>query len=494
MTKLPLVIKNSLKSKTDELQNLKRSYNHMIIESFCIQRMELLKHLKNFSPSTIEFKFLRIFDESMSQIFLNSNENITKLVFHKCDLPRFTSPSTLNSLKSLSVSATGWRILNMFPLCKNIQELKINGPPFRSGTWRDDEQYLTAFMTGQEKLETLIIPCYFPLDINTMIDAKYNLKQLTVCQHLNLLSAQDEIEKRNFANRYENAHTRTRYEINDDENVIETNAWLLQIIARHKDSLENLEICVRGENLMEFIMENLKVRRLFITADLLPTNCQVFIKTQPNLHLKELIICRKIRNSEALQGLIRTYPKIESLIIKNVQEDVINETLIVIANTLENLKLLHLHKVTFNTPDAPMPSLRTFKVEIINGIKDFLTFCFNIPSIEHLAVKWLPARLTIGFIQIMTSRLPQLKRIKLGYEFELTSEILEIFSSNCPQLRLIEILNNKHKARSNVTHGKIEVVYFAQCFTEHVFKEGRTLRCDSGDVLISYAQADLPNV
>ena len=233
-------------------------------------------------------------------------------------------------------------------------------------------------MAGQEKLEKLIISYYFPLDNDAVIDAKYNLKQLTVCQHLNILSPQDEIKKRRFADMFA--------DIYDVENGIKKNAHLLQIMARHKDTLENLEICVRGENFMEFIMKNLKVRRLFITAELLPTNHQVYEEIHPNFYLKELIICHKIQNSEALQGLFQTYPKIECFIIKDWQGVVINEVLIDIVSTLKNLKYLHLHKVTFNTPDAPMPSLRTFKVDFLNRIENFLAFCFNIPSIEHLTV------------------------------------------------------------------------------------------------------------
>ena len=440
MTKLPLIIeKNGSKTKINNLRNLKRSYNFMVIDSFTPQLGRLLKRLKIFSPSTLELNYAELGEEFLVD-FLKSNGKLVKLVMTNCYQQKINDPPVLSSLKSLSVTDSSWNILIMMSLCKNIQDLKIS-----SKSISDRDKYdLTDFMAGQEKLKTLVITNYFPLDVNAVIDAKYNLKQLSVRQHVTY--------------------------------KVDWKPHLLQMMERHKDTLENLEICVKGENFMEFIMKNLKVRRLFTKAALLPTNHQVYKKIQPNLHLKKLIIGGLNTNSQALQGLFQTYPTIESLIIKNWQPNVINEALIGVANTLKSIILLHIPMLTFDTPDAPMPSLRTFNIDFVQEIENFLAFCFNIHSVEHLAIKWSPAAVfTIANIQIMTSRLPQLRHIKFGMEYELTSEMLDVFRANCAQLRLIEMPNNSDNSKINVTHGKIQVVFFSHCYALQVFKDEKTL-------------------
>ena len=439
MTKLHLVIEENTKKKIKEMQNLKRSYSNMIIR--CLGQNQ---KLKIFTPSTLELDDIDVSNDSLAK-FLNSND---KLVIKDCQKSHHENSSTLNSLKSLSLLASSWTTLKMFPSCKNIQELKIDGFSKYYLNEKSDQACLTAFMTGQRELETLIIVNYFPLDDDAITSAKYNLKQFSVRLFANLKDVKDEIK---------------------------LNACLLQIMARHKDTLENLEITVKGENLMEFIMKNLKVQRLFVTAELLPTNHQVYLKIHPNPHLKKLIICRQIPNSKAVQGLIRIYPRIESLIIKSCQPEDINEALIVFASTLKSLKSLHLDVLPLNTPNAPMPSLRTFYVNDQHKIENFLEFCSNIPSIETLALSGFEAAdVTIENIEIMTSRLTQLQHIKFGNEFKLTSEMLDIFSRNCPKLRLIEEFKYFNKSKNNVTHGRIQVVSFSH-FNSHVFKEEETL-------------------
>ena len=468
MTALPLVVRNKSTDKFDELLYLKRAYNCVVIFFYSYHVKELLKNLENFSPSTLEMTFVNLNAEAEDSFanFLNSNGKLEKLMIDNCDMESFNNPSTLSSLKSLTVKDSSWLILKMFPLCKNMQRLKIDAPSRAWMNLQSDKNNLTALMAGQEELETLAITNYFPLDNNAVIDAKYNLKQLSVRKH------------RKFR----------RSSIAEDK--IESDARFVQIMKRHKDTLENLEICVEGENFMEFIMKNLKVRRLFVTADVLPTNRQVYIKTRPNLHLKKLIISRKIKNSEALQGLIRTYPTIESLIIKNWMPNVINDALVVIASTLNSLTFLHIPMLTLNTPYAPMPYLRTFNVDDIRTLQDvhsynfnfrdriesFLTFCLNIPSVEYLTVNLLNENdFTPANIQIMTSRLTQLRHIKFDWEFNLTSAILNIFSRNCRQLRLIEMHNNSDGPKNNVKHDKVQVIYFSERFDPRVFKEEETL-------------------
>ena len=344
----------------------------------------------------------------------------------------------------------------MFPLCKNVQELKIHLYSGGCTSLPDMRNFCFELMTSQEKLETLIITSCFQLDEKTVVEAKYNLKQLSVCNGGIFKNCED------------------RFELN---------ARLLQIMERHKNTLENLEMFGMNDNFMEFIMKNLKVQRLFIDAAWLPTDRQVYIRTQPNVHLKKLIIGRHITKAEALQGLFRTYPRIESFIIKNWWPEDINEGLIDIASILKSLKFLHIPTLISNTPDAPMPSLRTFNVDFLDGIQNFLAFCFNIPSIENLAIKQFEAStFTTENIQIMTSRLLQLRHIKFGEKFELTSEILDVFSSNCLQLRLIEMVNNLDNSKSNVTHGKVQVVYFSQCYAPHVFKEEKALCNKYGEI------------
>ena len=442
MKKLHLSVDKISETRDYELRMLNRSYNRVNLDSIPFHH-RLYDFFKFFlSLSTLVLKKVVLYDDSLVYL-LDSNGKLDKLVIGDCFKPRFRDPSTLNSLRSLSVTNSSWSILHMFPQCKNIIELKISAPSNKKVNLVNDRKHLAALMTGQEKLETLIITNYFPMDDNAVIDAKYNLKQLSVQQYGNLSCAQ-----------------------------VKSNACLLQIMNRHKNTLENLEICVNGENFMEFIMKNLKVRRLFIAYDLLPKKFQILERIQPNLHLKKLIIDREIKNTQALQGLFRTYPRIESLIIKDWKPDVINEVLIDAAGVLKSLTFLRIPRLTIDTPNAPMPSLRTFNVDYLDEIENFLAFCLNIPSIEILFIGKLPFKpFTIGNIQIMSSRLPQLRHIIFGGEFQLKSEMLDILSSNCSKLRLIEMFHFAHSydKNNNFQHGKIDVIYLPKNVRDRTF-------------------------
>ena len=469
MKKLPLFIDEKSESRSDELPNLKRAYSSMIIKPFGFYPGQLLKNLAIFTPSTLELNALQLTDDSLAQ-FLDSNGQLDKLVMTDCYKPRFDNLSSLKSLKSLSIAECSWIILKMFPMCNNIQELKINAPSKSMLDLENDGNYLTGLMAGQKELETLIITTYFPLNENEVVDAKYNLKELSVRQ-------------------------------DDKLKGIQPNINLHQILERHKGTLENLEICVHvSNNFMAYIMKNLKIQRLFIISALVSKNLEIFEEMKPNFHLKKLIIGRTIQSAEPLQVVLKSYPAIESLIIKTWQPCVINEALTAIASNLKSLTFLHIPSLTYNTPDAPMPSLKAFNINRIDRMEHFLAFCSNIPSIEHLAIKQfnvgtlairhpttnhafenLPFILTtfdIGHtehIQIMTSKLSQLKHIKFGQAFELTSQILDVFSANCPKLRFIEMPNHFYEPKSNVTHGNIQVVYFSLRTASHVFKQEKTL-------------------
>ena len=450
MKKLPLLIKESLEFRTDELQNLKRYHNSVIINSWSDEWNKKNSGSDDDSPeSTFDFTLLRRRTERSETDLLPGG---LKFLRYQFGINGAGPP-----LESLKIINSHWNIMGPLLPIKNIKKLRIDAPPVMWLNLRHDCQYLDALMAEQEQLETLIITNYFPLIYEPNSIVKYNLKQLSMCH------------------RVVHGSIRDRTDMND---------CLLDIMERHQDTLENLEICVNGEHLMIFIMKNLKVRRLFVTAALPSTCLHICEEIQPNLHLKKLIIGGQIRNIRVLNRLVETYPTVESLIIKDWQENVTNEDLIVIASTLKSLYFLHIPTLTFNTPDAEMPSLRIFNVDFLDEIEDFLVFCFNIPSVETLGIKRPPLEtFTTENIQIITSRLPQLRHIKLGHEFEFTTEIFNILSRNCPHLRLIEMLDYEHSYNRNYNfkHGKIDVIYFPEHAIGRVFCREKSLWSDNFD-------------
>ena len=450
MKKLPLTIVNKSERNADELMHLKRCYSTILFDECRFSDGQLFRSLEKFAPSAFYVNKVYIVDETLATC-MDANEKLAWPVIFKILSGQFRNvvAAPIPSLKSLSVTNSSWSVLQLLSSCKNFRQLAIKAPPKDWLNLENDTKYLTALMAGQEKLETLVITNYFPLDIDTVVDVEYNLKQLSVRHHAKLSRLGE----------------------------IEANTRLIQIMERHKNTLENLEICVKGEHFMAYIMKNLKVKRLYITASLLPTNLLNDGKVKPNLHLKKLIIGGQIKNIQPLNHLLENYPKIDSLIIKNWDEKIVNEALIIVSRNLSNLTFLHIPTVEVNETRIPlMPSLRTLHVDYLSGIDFFLEFCSSIPSIEHLAIRSFPPEaFSVKNISLLSSRLFFLLTIKFGREFEIPVEMIDIFRKNCPRLPSIEIYTDKKNPKQNITRGKIEVVYFTKDLAERDSFNEKTL-------------------
>ena len=443
MKKLPLFIIKKSDRNADELLHLKRCYNTIVLDECRFSDGQLLRSLEKFAPSAFYVNKVYIVDKSLATC-MDANEKLAWQMIFKILSGQFRNlvVAPLPSLKSLQVMNSSWSVLKLLSLCKNFQQLTIDAPPEDWLSLENDKKYLDALMTGQEKLETLVITNYFPLNIDTAINYNYNLKQLSVRQHSKLSGAEGKI--------------------------IEISR-LIHIMGRHRNTLENLEICVNGEHLMEFIMRYLTIRRLFITEALLPTNLIIYERVEPNLHLKKLIIGGQIKTIQPLNLLLENYPTIESLTIKNWDEEIVNQALFIVAGNLSNLTFLHIPTFAIKyVNEVPlMPCLRTLHIDNLLQINFFLEFCSSIPSIEHLAIRWFPSKtFTIENISLLSSRLFFLLNIKFGQEFEITSEMIEIFRKNCPRLPVIEIYTDKKNPKQNITRGKLNVVYFSEDLAE----------------------------
>jgi len=220
----------------------------------------------------------------------------------------------------------------------------------------------------------------------------------------------------------------------------------------------------------------MKLKRLIINAERLPSRPLFYTAIQRNTNLKSLIITGEVDKIDVLRGLLHVYKAVQKLIINKWQSDVINESLIYIANNLKSLNYLEIPTLTAETPELPIPSLRTFHVDFVDEVANWQTFCVNNPSIETLSVKWLTNRNTFTYevIDAITTQLRNLKHIKFGAYFNVTMRIIDLIRRNCQMIQTLEVFaENAGELENNLNadHGKFKVIYYPPEAVVSVFKE-----------------------
>lgn len=443
MRKLPLIFRDDWQQKEKEIEGLIRQFHTIILDKIVIQDTKLAEIMGKVGGHTrhLELEKVRVINRSLSDI-ISGMKILEKVSLLSCKLKECEIQAcTLQQLKSLVLLKTDWDFLNLF--CNTqVRELKI-------GSQDSNEKSATiiSFLARQEKLETLAV-CSLSCDI---------FKTLASASPKNLFKL------RKLAVVY-------KFLGNDST----TDDAFITLLKRHQPTLEDLETHRRlSPSIIEFIMSGLKLKRLMIDGGQLPTKPLFYNAMRPNIFLKNLVVTGKLDNIDSARGLLYIYQHIENLVITSWSTQIINDTTIFIANTCKKLRYLEIPTLTVDTPELPIPSLKTLHVDFVDNVAEWEHFCVSNPSIENLTVKWLGNQDAFSYevIDRVTREMPNLQHIKFGAYFRPTARILEMMRRNCPSLKLLEVFADDPNAfRSNSSCG-FKVNFYPNDAVTFVFKE-----------------------
>lgn len=454
MRKLPLILKCNWVHKEQEIKGLLRNFHTIILDTITISDKRLANLLKELGSHVRYFELEEVVVKHQSfNDILSSLKMLEKLTIVECSINeevKKINASTITSLKSLVIIRSDWKFFDYFSVSNTqVKELKVASSSYSDS----DSVSFENFLSKQAELKSLAI----------------YVRQGDIYKSL----AKPEKE---FKFKLKTFYVDFKY-WGDDSSVDDA---LLKFLANQQSTLENLETCKSlSEEILEFIMKTLKLKRLIIDANKLPIRPLFYNAIRPNKHLNTLIITGKLEQIEVVRGLLHIYQATRKLVVNSWHDEIINESLVFIANTLKSLHYLEIPTLTADTPELPIPSLKTFHVDFVDEVANWQVFCVNNPSIERLSVKWLTNKNTFTYevIDAITTQMQNLKHIKFGAYFNPTSRIIELLSRNCQNLQTLEVFaENAVELKNNSSlDGKFKVIYYPPDAVMSVFKEESTM-------------------
>lgn len=454
MRMLPLMIRSNWETKQEEIRGLRRKFHSIILDSVQISNKKLSSVMRKIGSHVrcLQLEQVQVDHRSFKDI-LDALKMLEKLTIFDSDVgingKKRLPECTLKTLKSFVFIQSDWLFLE-FLMNTQVREFKI-----ASHFVDNSNEIFENFMSKQSNLESLAVhvsegEVFKSLALNEKNKCNFKIKQLYVDYRF----------------------------WGDDASVDQAFVKFLQ---QHKSTLENLETQKNlSEELLEYILKNLKIKRLIIEADQLPASPLFYNSIRPNEFLKTLVVKGELKKFDAARGLLHTYPSVEKLIVTSWTNEIINDVLIYIANSLKVLRFLEIPTLSTDTPELPIPSLKTLHVDFVDDVAQWQTICVNNPSIEQVNVKWLTNRNTFTYevIDAITSRLQNLKHIRFGAYFKPTMRILELMGRNCPNLQMLEVFadsTDEQQNSKNTNLGQFKIIYFPHEAVDSVFKEEPTM-------------------
>lgn len=458
MRKLPLIFRCKWGEKEGEIKELRRKFHTIIIESIPINEKlaETLRKLAR-NAKELEIHGVKITNGSLTTI-LNAMQKLENLQINNStiDNEEFnedTTPSALPSLKSFRLIKSDW---GFFDFIRNTQvrSLKIveknNYTPVNAIAWKS----FSERQTNLDSLAVVVQAGEFFIDLTKVSEKNRQLQLTKLALGFKHWGADPAVD---------NAFIR----------FIEINSTLKTLEISHDVS----------EDILESIIKKLKLKRLIIDANHLPFTPAFYRKHRPNKYLETLVIKRELDNLDVAQGLLRVFSSIEKLVIEHWKEEIINEALIFICNNCNKLRHLEIPKLSTNTPELAVSSLRTFRVDFVAVAREWQAFCSSNPSIENLIVKWTTNRseFTYEVLDAVTGSLPNLKYILFGVYFKPTSRIIEMLDRNCKKIQLLEVFDDTPGDRPNDLTGGTDfrVRYYHRQAASQLFKDEPSMWGDS---------------
>lgn len=456
MKKLPLVFRRHWETKENEIKELSRKHHTIVLDSVKINGIKLLSALNKVGSNVrhLELDEVEVTHVSFRNIVNNMKKletlTISESVLNEKVCEGHEPSSSTLKLKSLIIIRSSWAFLKILSDLR-VTELKMMSMNFQE----TDREPFETFVLHQSELKSLAIyvqqgEIYRSLARFENIGYPFKLKKLSV-----------------------------DFKFWGDNPAIDD--CFIAFLGSHSTTLEDLETRRNlSDKILEFIMKNLKVKRLMTSCTNMPTSPLYYNAIRQNQHLKSLILTEELNKVQVARGLMHIYQGINKLVIKCWTDEVTNEVFLLCANNLKRLSHLEVPSFTTDTPELPIPTLKTFKVDFVDDVQQWQTFCVNNPSIEHLSVKWLTNRniFTYEVLNDVTSRLLNLKRITFGAYFNPTARILEALSRNCLKLEKLEVFstNFHHPKRNSFANpGRLKLTLFKTDDVSFYFPEEESM-------------------
>jgi len=417
MKKLPLIFRPGWTDKKDEILDLRRRFYAIIFESLIITQNleEVLQHIQIFEICCLEFHTVSfqnmLLAKILNQIALSSK--VKRLFVKDCTLlvgAKNIASSELKDLSSLVFINSDWRLLEFLRATK-VNELKLMHTTFS----QSDGEHLENFLLNQTKLDKLAISVqqseiFKVLKNEADKDYSFKLKKLALS-----------------------------FKYSGDDRSIDED--IVALLNNHQTTLQELETKRKlGETITEAIIRNLRISRLCIEGTNLPSAPLFYNAIPKNKFLKNLVITGELSSLDAAQGLLSRYDQIESLSIMDIASNIVSDLMLFAANNLKRLRHMWIPKLSANTPELPIATLKSFHVEFVEDINEWRAFVVHNPSLEKISIKWITPLGSPNYetLNIVTTSLRGLKQMTFGPNFQPSRRMLEMINLHCPDFQILQ--------------------------------------------------------
>lgn len=250
--------------------------------------------------------------------------------------------------------------------------------------------------------------------------------------------------------------------------INETFFELARTLTANKTSLKNLELILIPFitlKIFKVVVNDLKIERFLVHTKKTHIDTSGLFE---NPFLKTLIIKRSLT-----VDLIGIYPNIEYLAI-NDKEDWNCDYFGEFYQILKNVKTLHLYQMpNQQVPDIELPTLKTLWIDYHKYQNVYKEFLRENQTIETLYLKSQNRVLNERIIKMVAKQLKNLKKLIIEQDgFVIDSQLLQILSDHCPNLRSIETV---YKQNELPKHDKILVVQSKKFINENNLIEKDTI-------------------
>jgi hypothetical protein len=456
MKKLPLVFRSDWHEKQSEIEGLCRHFHSIILEEVTVTDDSLSKVLENLAGEARYFEMdqVRISKKQLPNI-LNRLKSVEKIFIKDLIIndPKedveWSAVTTLQALRSLVVVNSSFTVIS----CLNSSKVQVRDLRVSCKTPEFTFKPLTTFLQNQTGLEIFCLRIFQKDALQLLVPQaglkkyKFQLKKLAIDYN--------------------------RWDV--DKSSCDAFA---SFVNQHKETLEDLELQQNLSNeVLEFVMRNMKVKRLIIDVNKFPVRPMFYNSIPPNKFLKTLAIKGLLGNMDIVRGIFHVYQHIQKLAIYNWTDEIANDALICIANTMKSLNYMEIPCLTTDTPEIPIPTLKTLYIDFVGNALEYQRFCVSNPSLTRLIVKWTTLRdiFTYEIMDAITRGLPNLKCATFGAYFNPSTRILEMMSQNCRQPQVLELLQEKEDPPTQRSSrvGMLSIRYFAKSSVKSVFKDIR---------------------
>lgn len=350
---------NCLITNLNEILSIRRIFLTMKFDSLIYNEAEIMKIVEVHGAfiKCLTINFCQMKSTVLNRV-LNSMPNIETLFVSGTPMRSLSKiyPIESKTLKYLSISACNWKVFDYFLRCQ-VETLEIK--VYMDG----DRGHFENFLSKQTKIHTFSLNGY-----SKSIYRIFEQNAFESCSQLKL-------KKFSISNLH-------------NESIKEVENNLLKFLKMNSNTIEEMNLNTQlSPAVYDAVLTKIhSLTKLKLDVCYIPHNKEFYESVRSKTKLKQLILTEPFKCNEAAKGLLGKFPTLEVLKMTSINPDL----LMFLSINLQKLQQLSINKMPYAMmPIIKFSQLKSFHVEEVGDIKNWITFIVHNPTLTTLSIKEL---------------------------------------------------------------------------------------------------------